>query len=95
MKYLNFFYNVISQDLEGDLIGEIFKMFISFEVLDIFFNRILLLLKFFLRNLNELRYIDVSNNGLFEWLVDVSKMLNFKLFDLFENKFVMLSLYVW
>lgn len=81
--------------MEGDLIGEIFKMFISFEVLDIFFNRIVLLLKFFLRNLNELRYIDVSNNGLFEWLVDVSKMLNFKLFDLFENKFVMLSLYVW
>ena len=91
MKHLNFSHNAISQDLEGDSTGEIFKTFTSLEVLDISFNRILSLPKLLLRNSNELRYIDASNNGLSEWLVDVSKMSNLKLLDLSENKFATLS----
>nr|XP_019921129.2 toll-like receptor 4 [Crassostrea gigas] len=91
MKHLNFSHNDISQDLEGDSTGEIFNTFTSLEVLDISFNRIVSLPKLLLRNSNELRYIDASNNGLSEWLVDVSKMSNLKLLDLSENKFATLS----
>lgn len=91
MKHLNFSYNDISQDLEGDSTGEIFKTFTSLEVLDISFNRIVSLPKLLLRNSNELRYINASNNGLSEWLVDVSKMSSLTFLDLAENKFSTLS----
>lgn len=91
MKHFNLSHNDISQDLKGDSTGEIFKTYTSLEVLDISFNRIVSLPKLLLRNSNELRYIDASNNGLSEWLVDVSKMSNLNFIDLSENKFATLS----
>lgn len=39
-------------------------------------------------------YVNVSNNRLFDWLVDVSEMFDLRLIDLFDNKFIILGVSV-
>lgn len=58
------------------------------------FNNIFLLLKLLFKNLRKLMYVNVSNNRLFDWLVDVSEMFDLRLIDLFDNKFIILGVSV-
>lgn len=83
---MNLFFNDISKDLEEDINGELFEIFINFEVLDLFFNKILFLLKLFLKKIKYLCCFNISNNRIFSWMVDMSIVLKFKLLDFFDNK---------
>eukprot|EP00105_Crassostrea_gigas_P034777 XP_019918925.1 PREDICTED: toll-like receptor 13 [Crassostrea gigas] len=88
---MNISHNDLSQDIERDANGEIFKTYTNLEVLDISFNKILSLPKLLLKNQNKLKYLNASNNRLSEWFVDVKHMSNLTLLDLSDNKFATIS----
>ncbi|XP_022290924.2 toll-like receptor 4 [Crassostrea virginica] len=92
LKSLNFSHNDISQDLEEDKEGEIFKTFIRLEVLDISFNKISSLPRLLLRNSSNLMYINASNNRISSWIVNISHMPNLTFLDLSENKLSTLNI---
>lgn len=94
VKYLNILNNRFDNYFILEKCGEIFEIFISLEVIDMLFNNIFLLLKLLFKNLRKLMYVNVSNNRLFDWLVDVSEMFDLRLIDLFDNKFIILGVSV-
>lgn len=91
VRYMNISHNDLSQDIERDTDGEIFKTFTNLEVLDMSFNKILSLPKLLLKNQNKLEYLNASNNRLSEWFVDVKHMSNLTYLDLSDNKFATIS----
>ena len=91
VKHLNLSHNDLGQDFEKDTDGTICKTFTSLQVLDISFNEIISLPKLFLKNSNNLKYINASGNRLSSWIVDIENMSNLTFLDLSENKLATLS----
>nr|XP_022292288.1 toll-like receptor 8 [Crassostrea virginica] len=91
IKNLNLSHNDLGRDFEEDTDGIICRTFISLQVLDISFNEIISLPKLFLKNSNNLKYINASGNRLSSWIVDIETMSNLTLLDLSENKLATLS----
>ncbi|XP_048770332.2 toll-like receptor 4 [Ostrea edulis] len=91
VKHLNISHNDLSQDLEKDTEGQLFKHLESLEILDLSFNKISSLPNPLLENLKRMKYINVSNNRLSDWNVSVSGMSNLTLLDLSQNKLTRLN----
>ena len=91
IKRLNLSHNDLGKDFEEDTDGKIFRTFISLQVLDISFNEIISLPKLFLKNSNNLKYINASGNRLSSWIVNIETISNLTLLDLSENKLATLS----
>nr|XP_022291572.1 toll-like receptor 6 [Crassostrea virginica]XP_022291573.1 toll-like receptor 6 [Crassostrea virginica] len=91
LKHLDLSHNVLGQDFEEDIDGKICRTFTSLQVLDISFNEIISLPKLFLKNSNNLKYINASGNRLSSWIVDIETMFNLTDLDLSENKLATLN----
>nr|XP_022294553.1 toll-like receptor 13 [Crassostrea virginica] len=92
VKHLNLSHNDLGRDFEEDINGTICRALISLEVLDISFNEIISLPKLFLKNSNNLKYINASGNRLSSWIVDIETMSNLTFLDLSENKLATISI---
>lgn len=92
VRHMNISHNDLSQDIERDANGEIFKTYTNLEMLDMSFNKILSLPKLLLKNQNKLKYLNASNNRLSEWFVDVKHMSNLTLLNLSDNRFATIIL---
>lgn len=91
VKYLNISNNRFDNNFISEQRGEIFETLISLEVIDMSFNNIFSLPKLLFKNSRKLMYVNVSNNRLSDWLVDVSEMSDLRSIDLSDNKFTTLG----
>ena len=83
--------NFLGDSLETDVNGDIFKPLNKLKRLDLHRNRIYNLPAKVLTGLSSLEILNVSDNGLEEWNVDISHMVNLTHLDIHSNYLEKLS----
>lgn len=86
MRKLNLSFNEIGKALEKDIEGQTFQSLISLENLDLSFCKISSLPSNIFRNAPKLMYLNISNNQISKWTVNMYHFNKLILLDLAENR---------
>nr|XP_011438585.2 toll-like receptor 4 [Crassostrea gigas] len=83
---LNMSINDIGRSLSKDADGEIFENTVSLEVLDLSYNNIVELSSRVFKNVQKLQTLNLQNNKLSSWRVEVDHMKNIQFINLKQNR---------